>query len=533
MKTKFLWAAALALSLVACGDDDEGMSIAPPVVIQSGSADFTNYVALGNSLTAGYTDGALFQAGQINSFPNIMAKSMKMASSSLEFKQPMTSDNIGGLLLGGTQIADPRLYFDGSGPTQLMGTPTTEITQTLTGSFNNMGIPGAAVQHLLAPGYGSVAGVATGTANPYFVRFASSPTASVVGDAVAQNPTFFSLWIGNNDVLGYALAGGAGSASITDLPTFTGAYNAIVAQLTGDGAKGVVANIPDVTSIAHFTTVPYNPLDATIDPDDPTVNAEFRGQIPTLNAVYGALKPIFIGLGHEDRVIEFKDGESNPVVVWDEGLTNIGPQIQAALSASPEFAAFVQNFGLSPASVPIVASYFGAAYGQARQATEKDLLVLPSKNIIGKPDASHVATLMGMGLPQALAGQFAVVGVTLPMYDNWVLVPSEIKEITDATKAYNTVIEAAATDKGLALVDANKLMEDLADGGIRFDNFLLTSQLVLGGAFSLDGVHLTARGSALVANKFMEQIDATYGSNLMDAAAKAGDFGTGYSPTLK
>ena len=45
------------------------------------------------------------------------------------------------------------------------------------------------------------------TANPYFVRFASSATTSVIADFISQKPTFFSLWIGNNDVLLYALAG--------------------------------------------------------------------------------------------------------------------------------------------------------------------------------------------------------------------------------------------------------------------------------------------------------------------------------------
>ena len=51
----------------------------------------------------------------------------------------------------------------------------------------------------------------------------------------------------------------------------------------------------------------------------------------------------------------------------------------------------------------------------------------------------------------------------------------------------------------------------------------MTGDLVFGGLFSLDGVHPTARGNALIANKMMEAIDAQYGSNLSDAAVKAGD----------
>ena len=132
---------------------------------------------------------------------------MKLAGGG-EFKQPLMPDNNGGLLLtlptGNIQIADTKRVITGfSG-----GTPTiafandnkaaTIINTVLTGPFNNMGVPGAKVSHLLANGYGNVQGILAKTANPYFVRFASSPTTSVIQDFLAQKPTFFSLWIGTN-----------------------------------------------------------------------------------------------------------------------------------------------------------------------------------------------------------------------------------------------------------------------------------------------------------------------------------------------
>ena len=79
--------------------------------------------------------------------------------------------------------------------------PTNEVSNVAPGPYNNMGVPGAKSFHLLANGYGNVAGVASGTANPYYARMASSPNASVIEDAVAMDPSFFSLWIGSNDVL--------------------------------------------------------------------------------------------------------------------------------------------------------------------------------------------------------------------------------------------------------------------------------------------------------------------------------------------
>ena len=56
-----------------------------------------------------------------------------------------------------------------------------------------------------------------------------------------------------------------------------------------------------------------------------------------------------------------------------------------------------------------------------------------------------------------------------------------------------------------------------SEGGVviggTFGDFTMTSSLVFGGAFSLDGVHLTSRGYALVAYKMLEAIDNKYGSN--------------------
>jgi hypothetical protein len=58
--------------------------------------------------------------------------------------------------------------------------------------------------HLIAPGYGNVAGVA-GKRKPYFARFATAPGTTTL----VQAPTFFSM-DRTNDVLGYAVAGGIG-----------------------------------------------------------------------------------------------------------------------------------------------------------------------------------------------------------------------------------------------------------------------------------------------------------------------------------
>ena len=55
--------------------------------ITSGSADFSNYIAIGNSITAGLMDGALYNGGQSRSYPNLMANQMLPAGGG-SFNQP-------------------------------------------------------------------------------------------------------------------------------------------------------------------------------------------------------------------------------------------------------------------------------------------------------------------------------------------------------------------------------------------------------------------------------------------------------------
>ncbi|GGD78747.1 outer membrane protein [Maribacter cobaltidurans] len=542
-KITYIFLSSLLLVLTNC-NDPEDVDLDPIIEpdakpeLTAGSADFSNYISLGNSLTAGFTDGALFQAGQNFSIPNILSQKFAIVGGG-DFIQPLTSDNLGGLAAGGERIQGPRLVFGGSGPVPLESVigPVTVGTDIVlnnpSGPFNNLGVPGAKSFHLLAPGYGNLANVSLGLANPYFVRMTgSTPDISVLEMAVSQSPTFFTLWIGNNDVLGYALSGGDGTNPITpvDGPPgvgFQNTYGALIQTLTSSGAQGVVANIPNVTSIPHFTTVPYNPLDPT--------NPDFAGQIPTLNTIFGALNQIFTALGATERIITFSTSEASPVVIYDESLTDLSAQITGALNANPGFPTFVQQFGLPPQAAPLVAGLLGSTYGQARQATDEDLFVLPSSNVIGTVNMEAAGALVGQGLSATLAGQFSVEGISLPLADKWVLTPEEQTEIATATTAFNQIISASASQAGLALVDANGLLEQLANGGITSGDYTLTSNLVVGSAFSLDGVHPTARGYALLANEFMKAIDATYGSNFEDSGnlVNVGDYPTNFSPTLQ
>lgn len=494
MTKNFKWLLLASLTIVACSYDD-GIPApeAAEVPVVAGEADFSRYVALGNSLTAGFSDGALFQAGQANAFPKLLAEQFALAGGGT-FTYPETNDNVGGLTLGGNVIQGPRLIFNGSAPIPLPGgVPTTEITNTLAGPFNNMGVPGAKSFHLLAPGYGNVAGVATGQANPYFVRFASSPSASMIGDAIAQNPTFFTLWIGNNDVLSYATSGGTGvnqlgnpnpatygGNDISDPTMFAGVYENLVNALTANGAKGAVASIPDVNAAAFFTTVPYNPV-----PLDAATAGALNAQL------IGPLRQVLTALGAGDRLMELTASSNNPLLIKDESLTDFAPQITGALTAA----------GFPAAQ----AAFFGQTYGQARHAVRtsstRDYILLTTSSLIGSSTAPAPAPLN-------------TYGVTYPLQDQHVLTADEAAQIKVATDAFNSTIQSLAEAKGLAFINVNAILNQLANGGIRFDNFHMTDAFVRGGTFSLDGIHLTARANAYIANQFSAAINAKYGSTL-------------------
>lgn len=509
MKNKFIYLAILAAGFASCEPEFENEVSAN---YSSGDADFTSYVAIGNSLTAGYMDGTVSRVGQTYSFPNLLAQKFALVGGG-EFTQPSYEDdvdNLGGLMLGGIQIGNTRLVIDYSQgrPENLVGTPTIEVSNLQATAYNNMGVPGAKSFHLGVSGYGNLAGVALGQSNPYFVRHATSPTATVLGDAMSKNPTFFTNWIGANDVLSYATNGGAqsdgvtpaadhnttgnmnpatyGGNDITNANVFASVYSTIVNTLTMNGAKGVVATVPSVTSIPYFTTVPYAPLSPTALGGSANINA--------LNAqLYALLDGIFTAYGEPNRVNPLVATAANPILITDVDAADRSAQISGYLQTVLSYPAATANA-------------FGAVFGKARQTTAADLVVLPASSVIGTVNSSAPAGIN-------------INGVTYPMANKWVLTANEKAKVASATASYNASIRSIAASKGLAVADMNAIMNQLI-GGLRLEDGTIYTANYFSAAtassvlFSLDGVHPNPRGYAVIANEIIKVINSHYNANL-------------------
>ena len=424
----------LALLLTGCGLDDPdhptGLQ-APPV--------FSTYVAIGNSLTAGYMDSGLMMAGQAASYPQLIAGRLGFTTRD-GFSQPtVLPPGIGSTPTGDPLIIAGVLRFDGSGLTPLGTTAAAEVRTLLPAiaqptPYHNLGVPGATLGDMFSavsaaqseshspffdfinrvPFYGNEERTATvldlDGATPKQVTY---QTASVGWQAIAKGPTLLTVWAGNNDVLGGA-TGGDPTGAMTPASTFAQRYSDMMqllagglVQRTGFPATIVVANIPNVTDIPYFI-------------DEATFNAASGGGWPWGYAEGSA------------QLLTF------PVLSWIANAANQGSPIPS-------------TYTLTAAEVTLVGQHV-AGYNQAIAGT------------VAAINASGMATVGLADVNQVLGD------LTAAQKTHFLLLLPQVG---------NDIATAAATT-----------------------------------AFSLDGVHPNNHGYAIVANAFIDAINATADTDL-------------------
>ena len=504
------------LLLVACSSEDDLVyerladNPAPTAMLRGtpGTADFSKYVAIGNSLTAGLMDAALYFDGQQNSFPAILAQQFGIEGvGGGVFDQP-NIDGLNGFNTALNDFSKPneatfgRYVLDIAAGGIIPVTPGDPFT-AFSGdraALNNFGVPGARAIDAVAAGYGQ--------ANPFFGRFASAPDASMIGDATRAQGTFFTVWLGGNDVLSWATAGGAAPdgeedpaaqatnpATLTNIANFTEAYQAIVSSLLSvPDAKGVAITIPPVTLLPYFRAVPYNPI-----PLDQANADELNAGYDDYNQGLGTAVQLQ-QISEEEaarRKIVFEASATNPIVMVDKALT------AADISAAQ---------GLPPGTILLP---------NLRQTERTDLLVLPLNSLLGIEQAPD-------------AGPY---GLQDPVTDQYILTLTEQTTLLTRLGTFNAIIAGIVDNTGgrVALLDINPLFADVAglskeqaqqlgllsavdaaDGvlGIRVDGTTLFPTFLPNGIFSTDGIHPNPKGHAIIAKEVVKVINEAFGATI-------------------
>ena len=194
MKTNKLYILLIVIIFLGCSQELETIEpIIPPTPPPpppdpiSGAADFSKFVAVGNSLTAGYQAGALFTEGQENSLPLIMNEMFKMISGATgggDFNQPDINSELGFSGVDGSTIFG-RLLLQGDPPipTPQPGGNVPTAFEGDKSALNNFAVPGILLGQFLSPDTGNPA---SPLYNPLWARFASAPgVKSIMEDALA------------------------------------------------------------------------------------------------------------------------------------------------------------------------------------------------------------------------------------------------------------------------------------------------------------------------------------------------------------
>ncbi|MCK9995672.1 MAG: hypothetical protein KAH56_05240 [Candidatus Krumholzibacteria bacterium] len=246
----------LALLLAGCSLDDPADptgTVNPP---GPGDAS-TPYVAIGNSLTAGYMESGLMKAGQANSFPMLLATQMGLNKKT--FTQPwVDAPGIGSTNVGEGQIAGV-LHYTGTTIAPLGITPGDQVMGLLLAvtqptQYNNLAVPGATVHDAMnAFDQGSSQG------NVPFFNFINRAslfgntivppsggppptpgfaTQSMFMQTISKGPALVTVWIGNNDALGGAFSGTPTvGVNMTPPAVFEGEFRALLHSLAGGLVK--------------------------------------------------------------------------------------------------------------------------------------------------------------------------------------------------------------------------------------------------------------------------------------------------------
>lgn len=412
-----------------------------PAENHTGSADMSRPVVLAGSWGAGFMDGALSNQGQELGFGSTLLQQIHIASCTGDYSawQIGVTEGLGFNLRPRSEQFQTRgelgEVIDCEG---VISTSVVRDYMTTQEAFNVLNRNSILISENYSFPYVGIedwqdsslaTSILNGGVNPYYPLVASDTSGSnILDDVLAEQPTFFVMWPGFESILRFAASGATGS--VPDANQFAAILDEVLDSLTGTGAEGILATIPDVSEFPYFTTIPPTSLDIS-------------------QTLADSLNQIYAGTG-----ITFSEGENG----------------------------FVIDDTTRPAGI--------------RKLTTHDRIQ------INVPLDSMKCYLLG------------VMFSTLP--DRYVLDSIEIAQLQTLISGYNAAIRSAAAQNGLALVDMEVYMDQVA-AGYREDGVDFTAEFVSGGFFSLDGLTPSEKGAALVANEFIKTLNTQFGAAIPTA----------------
>lgn len=239
---------------------------------QGDGVNVEKYVAIGDSLTAGFSSGGLSVEQQVDSYPALIHQAFQAVGGPTEtFEQPLVS----------APGLPAQLELRGLFPTVIAprsNQPGQPINLTLGRPYDNLGVPGARVH--------DPANTLSGGAHDLVLRGSGF---TVLQQALSLRPSVVTVQIGNNDVLGAATSGIViDGVTLTPVESFTNDLIALIGPLVGSGAQVAITNLPEVTTVPFVTTIP--PVVVNPATNEPVLDP--NGQpIPLIGPNGGPLTP--------------------------------------------------------------------------------------------------------------------------------------------------------------------------------------------------------------------------------------------------
>lgn len=238
IRTNRFSAAALGLLLAAAACEND--TVNRPFSMTPVDPLFDRYVSMGNSITAGFQSGGILDSTQRQSYAVLLAQAMHSPVFLPSLTRPGCPPPYTNVFTQ-TRLTPPGYPVSTGTSCYLRQTAATPPPYV-----SNTAVPGAEVIDI----YNNFD--ATSNANNLTQFILGGLTQ--VGMMRKAQPTFVSLWIGNNDVLGAATnsANAGDSTRITPIATFQTNYTAVVDSIEDAGPQGAI-----LVGVANVTRIPF------------------------------------------------------------------------------------------------------------------------------------------------------------------------------------------------------------------------------------------------------------------------------------